>query len=386
MPRSVVIAEFRPKYPDDYVWEPLWLKHDHAAAQLRIDLLSATEELKQLYPPDECRRLVADGQEDVVAGLYWGEGWNNDVAHVLCLGADLHVCPNWRDRDGLIKRLRNRDGHRGARFEVGLWAGLTRVGANPAYLDPDPTSKAPDLLLEADGLRIAIEAKAGSVANTRRNFGLLYRWILDAASLGCAYDVRHLLRFFPDHDLVNAFRTLEPRAFERRYEDRVRQGLARWYSGRVSELAIGPMSDVPGLGRAQMLEAPRDQDPSSPWNVDIVGIGPSNSAHEVTRAGRKVREAGSQLAIIDADVRVAVVWVSSTDVPATEAVLEDMAIDLRLHRRPPSDVDWLALFNSHHTCSGRWSPAVVAASLRSCEYDITQADWYRGLTAWKGNM
>lgn len=36
-----------------------------------IDRHAATEELKRLYPPDECQRLIANGSEEVVEGLFW---------------------------------------------------------------------------------------------------------------------------------------------------------------------------------------------------------------------------------------------------------------------------------------------------------------------------
>jgi hypothetical protein len=66
----------------------------------------------------------------------------------------------------------------------------------------------------------------------------------------------------------------EPRAFEERYAEKLRTGLARWHSGRISELAFG--SYLACDEHWQGADAQRA-------NVDIIGIGPHDSSDEVTK-------------------------------------------------------------------------------------------------------
>lgn len=125
---------------------------------------------KILYPAEVVTKLAENDGAALIVGLFLGEGIAPGVEDLLLLGADLTLCDGWHKRSKLVAALRSMRGWSGARFEVGIHAGLRRVGLKP-IVEPvaDKASKAPDFVVPIDGRRVGLELKGIHDPDDERN-------------------------------------------------------------------------------------------------------------------------------------------------------------------------------------------------------------------------
>lgn len=127
---------------------------DDAGFPLRLRRIAA-EELRWLYTPEVCRRLLGNGNGAVVTELFFQVGWS--ICPLLEVGLDLHVVGRSVDSQ-LLADLRSAEEFRAAATELSIWANLRRAGFDVDRV-PTAASKTPDFRVYADSRLHRLEVK-----------------------------------------------------------------------------------------------------------------------------------------------------------------------------------------------------------------------------------
>lgn len=356
-----------------------WTRADalsHPQCRAFVDDLDAVRaELRALYPAEVCRRLADDGLGGHVLGLFLGEGWMDDVDEMLQLGQDLTLCSGWRRQAKLVSDLRRPDAYDAARFEVGVWAGLRRIGLAPVHEDAvNRARRRPDFVVVDGGARVALELKCMADPNGERNVGLLQSY-LSLHATGLLNDEIGEIVFEPSSLLEELFEQPVD-TFRRALDSRIWPVVAESFERR---LHVGTI-EVGDLGVLHV--GPREPT----WVHSMVGrTGVRTSTDDTTVAAARrvlgrVVEARQQLDAVDVDVRVAVVRGSLDHAPCVPVANE---IVRRLREGfDPRSVDYIALLNGHRRGPvPGWNTETAVVSTRSIVPPYSPR-WPRGLVAW----
>jgi hypothetical protein len=339
------------------------------------DRNAAIAEIARLYPADVCRALVEQGHRWMIQGLFGGMfTWADEL---LLLGADLVLCAGWELRPRLVGRLRSPDGYRGARFEIGVQAGLQRLGYKPLLeRDAAARQKQVDLLVRDGPLDVALELKTLSDPSFERNLEELTYQLASVICLGMGLDWRG------DVDL--------------RLSDHAKACLRKphvaFFMQHWPEIESELRAAIPRIRHAVDIPLPTSGTllVRAPVVVDgflgsyaIDGVHHLDSIRLAQRVVHKVRESATQLAGARADLRVAVIFGSAKLLPA--GLIAD-ALTAALAAQPDSKiadaVDWIAIVN----CEGgppeqSWQKALATCRLpRTCTHIPPGVE--RALLAW----
>jgi hypothetical protein len=363
----------------DYRW---WARpdafRDPFCLKVVPDLDAALRELQRLYDDGWCRHLVDAGFGRMVVGLFGGFTYRVDM--LLQLGADLTLCEGWATRPKLVGDLRSPDGFDGARFEVGVWAGLRRVGLAPRVEEvADKSMRRADFVVSDAGLDVAIELKTLAepafernrllVANVLGNLfvPIMHDGLVGDVTLKVSDKARAMLhdheRFY-DHHLS-------------RFESELVAALPRIRPGTTTQL--------PTIGTVTNEPCPDGEPPGSVVGGYLVDPGEeADPAQNVMRALLRVKQRSQkQLTATSADLRVAVIYGSKDELPALwSADLARVLVERDKATWERIAVDWIVFLNGHRRGpTGRWTTEVEVCRLPNAQREIP-AQVIRGLTQW----
>lgn len=318
---------------------------------------------------------VERGRFGVAFGLFVGGGWLDDVDEVLQLGRDLTDCPGWRNETKLVADLRNPAAYEPARFEVGAWAGLRRVGLTPAHeVAENRADPRADFVVSDGGRCFAIELKNLADPQRERNVGRLGSLLASFGPTLLAADIGRIdlnpceeledLFDMPVEQFALALDRLWPRVI-----DVLKPGLA---IGRY---------DIEGVG--SLVVRPRDPT----WTENIAGhIGAdvedsSSLEGAARRVLRRVASARTQLAATNADLRAVVVWGGLDHMPCHVIGVEirrQIAAGWVVHA-----ADYIGLLNCHFRGPRPgWTTEGVLFAVREGLPPPDSMKWPTGLVAW----
>ena len=133
----------------------------HSSATRVPNLDEVEAELRVLYPAEVCQRLAGTSAARLVMGLFFGEHWYDGVEEILQLGSDLSWCKGWRTNHKLLDQLRKADAYEPARFEVGVWSGLARMGLDALHeVAKNAAARRADFVFVDGGYKVALELKS----------------------------------------------------------------------------------------------------------------------------------------------------------------------------------------------------------------------------------
>lgn len=357
--------------PDWRSKTPRWLGPDSPAKSLHIDLQRATNALEKLYPLELCRRWIASqdkyrGELSLTLGLY-EPGLCFDLYRLLRLGDDLSECVGWDRSRELKQRLRSPREHWQARFEVGLWAGMTRAGVEVRQV-PRREGSTTDFLIQEDGLTVALEAKVLGSSDFDRN----YRALWDALHYeDLTSTPPHTFVFKPSPNLLSLMNS-KPESFAENICSKIRDSIALWY--RSNPIVPGAHGQVLSFGEFTLGPAEPGR-----WGFDpgLKSHGPRDATRRVLPHARKARK---QTAAHKADIRAVAVSLSSWTAPVRKAQRE-----LRKLVQGNADdyerLDWIILMNVHADLKPRVE--AVPYKIQGLDYDASSLRWFQGLTMWK---
>jgi hypothetical protein len=362
----------------DFRW---WTRGDVFSHPQCADLVPsvaiAIEELRKVYDAESCQRMVLKGAGSLVVGLFLGNGFAPIVDELLQLGTDLSLCKGWEHRPKFLGALRSVRGWDGARFEAGVHAGLVRTGLAP-IIEPaaSKSDAAPDFVVDASGMRVALEVKGISGPDFEKNssavgdaLGYLL-WGQDHAWRGDA--TLHL-----STEAVSRLE-IQHEAFVSRELPRVREELR----ASRSKVRLNSTITLPTLGELVVAYPPAWAGPSYVGGCAVIpdAVEPS---HLLRRALRTARECSKQLGAVDADLRVAVLWGGRRTLHAASAAraAEETISDEREEwERVP--LDWIVFFNGHMLGpSGRWTIDIGICRISANSAPIPQ-QVLDGITQW----
>lgn len=316
--------------------------HPQAAAFV-LNLPGALSALRSLYDAKTCATLAGSGQGRMVFGLFQGHGWMDSVDEVLQLGADLALCAGWETSPRLVAALRSADSFDGARFEVGLWAGFVRRGLLPeverAARVSDPR---PDFVVEAEGIRVALELKTLSDP----------AFVSNVAAIEDALE--HLVTRLPAGwrgqvtlDLSQTVRACLKEGHDKFVREHLPQ-VERELSSAFATIHHNESVDLPTAGHL-VLAYPACLAGESFASSTLVVAGDEPDARRLTtRALGVVREASKQVSAVTVDLRIAVVWGSRHTLPADIAARNaEVVVRERADDWAATNLDWIVFVNCH---------------------------------------
>lgn len=333
-------------------------------------------ELRHLFPAEVCIELARQGDGEHVYGLFLGGFWNHHVDELLQLGRDLSLCVGWRDDKKLLANLRNLDAYEAARFEVGTWAGLRRVGLVPEREPAEnPAATRADFRICDGTQRVAIELKSLADPKRARNLDALFSCLCRAAT-GSWSETIGSIALEPStglEDLLDG----EAAPFHREMGTTVWPAIDTVLRQRVT-IGRHEISDI-----GVIVVGPRDEADGP----NVAGRLSIHSVHEwtVERAARRVvgrvDDAGRQLAATQADLRVAVVWGGLDHFPSGDVATEIVRlIDAGLRIK---SVDYIALVNCHRRGpQPGWTTEATVRALHARCPSPEAMTWPRALPAW----
>lgn len=336
----------------DFCW---WTRDDvfsnPQCAELVPSVPIAIEELRKLYDAQSIRKMVLNGASSLVAGLFLGGGFAQAVDDLLQLGTDLHLCNGWELRPKFVGALRSIRGWDGARFEAGVNAGLVRTGLAP-IIEPAASKAdlAPDFLVHASSMRIAIELKGISDPDFERN----NRATGDALG-DLLWGRNHAWRGDVTLDLSEeAVDRLEMQheSFVRNELPSIRDEL----QATLSTARLNTSTALPTLGTLVIAYPPAWAGESYMGGCSVLPAGVEPS-HLLARALRTARQCSKQLGAVAADLRIAVLWGSRRTLHAASAArAAEETIAAEPERWEGVALDWIVFFNAHMLgASGRWT-------------------------------
>lgn len=365
----------------DYIGDGEWWERvdcfSHPQCRAFVpDLDAVKEELRVLFPAEVCKTLIKRDQAAHVLPLFFGSGWMDHIDELLQLGSDLTLCTGWRHNFKLLADLRNPAAYAAARFEVGVWAGLRRVGLEPDHeVAPNRAQRRPDFMVVDEARRVAIELKSLGDPQRERNEGLLQSRLSFFASSLLSEAIGSVV--LEPAEALDAM--LDARVEESRelLDDRVWPAISAVLNGPI---ALGRV-DVEELGT--LVVGPRDPD----WPANVMGSVDVKTelawpqrrvAHRVLS---KVAAAQRQLAATTADLRVVVVWGSFDHVPCNAICHEISRLVATGHQA--GAVDFVGLLNSHRRRPGRgWTTEAALLAMREGLPPPASMTWPKGLTKW----
>jgi hypothetical protein len=333
-------------------------------------------ELRELFSAEVCIELVRQDQGERVIGLFQGAGWNDLVDELVQLGSDLSCCPGWSNDATLVANLRQPDAYEAARFEVGVWAGLYRVGLAPER-EPAQSraAKRADFRVRDGRHRVAIELKSLSDPKRSRNLHELYSCLFQAVTASWPETIGSI-ELQPSAE-IDALIDNDTEAFRREIAARIwpaidahfRQGLAigRHEINGVGVIVVGPDGEAAGPNVGPRLSI-RNVDE---WTIE----------RAAARVVGRVDEACRQLAATDADLRAVIVWGGLDHFPCGPVADQVVCrIAARLNTNGP---DYIGIVNGHRRgpLSGWTTDAEVRVARDGRPSPETMA-WPRALTAW----
>jgi hypothetical protein len=352
---------------------PNCLSHPQARSFVD-DLDGVVAELRALYPAEVVLELVARGDSSRIIGLFFDDGWCDEVDEVLQLGHDLRQCGGWDADAKLVADLRANDSYPAARFDVGVWAGLTRVGLKPER-EPaeDRAARRADFRVMDGAHRVAIELKSLADPQRARNIRLLDFHISMAVT-----------RYFPEHvgsvilepsDDLDAALDETFDNFHARLDSAIWPALAPHLH---KPLEIGRYT-VAGVGT---LTVTGKDEGDAGRGIGVITDDEWTVEYAARRVLGRVVSARRQLVATDADFRAAVIWGGRHHVPC-RAVIDE--IDRKSHHGfDLGAVDYVVVLNSHR--SGPHPGWTTEAAILATRSDVplpATLTWPRGLIAWK---
>lgn len=395
------MSDTTPSFDGDWSpTHPAWLAaFTEPCSRLHVDPRAAARELSTLYPPEVCRDLARTPEGHALIAPLFADGrafhMNPAVGGMVLLGHDLAACPGWGVKTGLVAMLRDPKAWHNARLEVGIWAGLTRVGLENRYEESEGRSEpTPDHTFRDGGLTVRLETKALDESRIHRNVATLNNTISIRNSLpGASVDPRawfgpgdgsawptHVLRVRPTADLVQRIGDTDPTAFLVFARD-LRARVEEWYRRHLAEIARPPFGGtIEGLGDLLVEPMPADR-PGGLLEV-VLEHDDRGLVYEVARALRLARASRPQLIERPADVRIVLVWVSATWAPVQHAI---RAAAERVMRDPGPylGLDYLLLMNTRKYFGSEQETTVAVAQLPSARHDIRRLRFLDGLTRWR---
>lgn len=376
MPGSQGASELLAIIDDGRWWERADCFSHPQARKFVPDLDGAMLALRHLFPADVCIDLARQGHGKHVYGLFLGGFWNDRVDELLQLGSDLSLCVGWRDDKKLLANLRDLDAYEAARFEVGTWAGLHRVGLVPEHEPAEnPATRRADFRVRDGAQRVAIELKSLADPKRARNLGALFSCLSRAATASWS-EMIGSIALEPSTRLEDQLDG-DFDAFVQQLDATIWPAIERILGRRVT-IGRHEISDI-----GVIVVGPRDDDavPNLAGHLSIHCVHEWTLERAAARVVGRIDDAGRQLAATEADLRVAVVWGGLDHFPsgdvATE-ILRRLDAGLRI-----DNVDYIGIVNSHRrgARSGWTTDAAVRALHAGCPSPETMT-WPRALSAW----
>lgn len=356
-------------------WErPTCFTHPQCRAFV-TDLHAVVRELRILFPAEVCLQLARDGHTHHIIGLFYGAAWIDAVDEILQLGEDLTLCTGWHDNAKFVADLRKPEAYDAARFEVGVWAGLRRVGLVPTH-ERAVNKSVPraDFNVVDGGVRVAIELKSLSDPRRDRNVGALDSW-LSLLATSTFSEAVGTIELEPG-DALDALLDHDPDSFRAEFHDRFYDVLRRAVASAVAPGTVA----IDGVGLLHV--GPRDPT----WTATVYGSwgvrGEDNSSlpHAAHRVLKRVAPACRQLAATEADLRCVVVWGSVAHLPC--ALIKDEIARVLAAGYQIVGLDYLVLLNSHLLGPGPGCTTEAAALMNLGRPDPRTMKWWLGVQSW----
>jgi hypothetical protein len=362
----------------EYDWSrnPLWSSADSPVHRFVGDVPRALGELKRLYPPDVCREMVRRGQQRLIVPLFLQNWLLSGISGLVQLGHDLADCPGWIETP-LRAELRNHAGYGGARFEVALWASLTREGIMATREPGSAGQPKADFLFTVGGKTVALEAKALG----RATYDTKADEVTTAVSLAvmAARDVVPLESNFVFSVAPQVRRMVEDSAVELEtlgsYLKGRRESAHQGQSPAVAVGSAGPW-EFPGLGELRLESVHLGPG----WRLEIEGLDVRGPADHLIRAMRHVRQkARHQTKAVEADLRVAVIKVPASILRLRrDALILAIRDVLRGHESWVAGLHWLVLVSVSKEVVG-WVTAPARIQVAPGAPEIEGTRWFSAI-------
>jgi hypothetical protein len=318
-----------------------WARPDSTMSHCVPDPKLAIEQLKILYDARTCQRLVRSTSSHLVTSLFLGPGFVAEIDEYLQLGFDLSDCAGWETRSNLIGDLRAQRNFDGARFEVGVCAGLARVGLQPELPADQKSNKRLDLLCTVDGVRVAIELKGLADPDRDRNVDTL-RFVLH-------HCLRTRFKGVWEYDFTLTLSDAVQEQLEEQVEiftTRHLPTLEQEFEAHHAAFAPNATVALPTLGNLVIAYRPWSAGSSYAGSFGILPD-ETNPHALLWRAMRKLRYGAGQVTTVGADVRLVVVWGSRAMLPAAWAAEGASSLFLKEPEAWQIPVDWAVFYNAH---------------------------------------
>ncbi len=375
----------KPEIPPDilsYFGDFDWPRRQNAFSNPQFSSLvpslqSAILQLERLYPPEVCEEIVSNGAGSLVLALFAGPSILPTSEELLLLGADLAMYEGWQLRPKLLGQLCSLDGWSGARFEIGVHAGLVRAGLNPA-IEPqrNKSNKAPDFVVSINGLSVAIELKTLRAPQIQENLRSLRTELANALGrLPRDWCGRITLSL---HECTIAALNMQPPRFARSIIPTFRTRLL----AASDELATECHVTLEDIGHFDLQRDSTEHDCSMRISYTIEPD-MTDREHLLRRAIRCAKEAAAQLGTVPADLRLAVLWTGRSSLPAGQTAMElEARIGTEEEHWTGVSLDWIVLFNAHaYGEHGRWNIDLALCRVSSTAKDVP-AELLDALTRW----
>lgn len=332
-------------------------------------------ELRVLYPADVCQRLACTDAARLVMGLFFGEDWYDGVEEILQLGSDLSWCKGWRTNHQLLEHLRKADGYEPGRFEVGVWAGLARMGLDPHHeVAENAAVRRPDFVFVDGGHRVALELKSLSDPNRTRNVGVLHLCLILRAGALFSHEGRSIS--WEPSPLLEQWLQGTVQSFEEQMTSRIEPAIAaslrRWETaGRY---------EVEDLGTV-VVEGPGALPGGVCGSITIAGDDEGSIEQAAGRVLRCAVNAQRQLVETPANLRVAVIWGGLDHAPC-QAIAAEVA--RRIAAGYDLALDYIAILNS--TWRGRRPGRLTEAAIVAVKEGVpplSEMTWPQGIEKWQ---
>jgi len=368
----------------DHFGDFRWWEHPNClsspeCARLVPDLAAAIAELRDLYDDTACRELESNGGGALVFPLFMRGWFVHNVDELLQLGRDLIEYPGWRDRGKLVGELRSVRGWSGARFEVGVQAGLRRAGLIP-IVEPATSKDAtrPDFVVPVDGLRIGLELKGIADPDYTRNRDRLCNLLASRMYPRLGHDWRGDVTLQLSAGAVASLDSQHD-TFVAHFLPIVDQEVTT----AIESARLNTRLALPSVGDLVFSYPPWDSNEHYAGSYSVVPDD-IDSHHLLRRALGRALDASKQLGAADVDLRIAVLWGSRSLLPAEGAAIaaqEQITEDYE-KRWAAVPLDWIIFFNAHTLgADGGWMTNVGLCRLPHARHDVPRSV-LAGLTSW----
>jgi hypothetical protein len=378
IPHVPVPRDLQEWFGDGRWWDRPGAFSDPYCRTVVADLDATLGHLRQLYDDEACLRLVAAGHGRMVYGLFGG--FTQWVDRLLQLGADLALCDGWSAREKLAGSLRSPDGFDGARFEIGVWAGLRRVGLVP-QVEPavDLSRPRADFVVHDQGMDVALELKALSDSAFERNRYLVSHVLGNMFIRVDGQGLRGNITLKLSDEAV---------ALLYEHEDFYERHLPRFDAELVAALPharSGTATALPTIGTLIAKHGEAGDPPGSIVGGYQIDAGEeSDPVSRVRRALHRVKQSERQLSATPADLRAVVIYGSMDELPAAwSAEAAGHLVGADRATWDPIPVDWIVFLNGHRrsTVTAHWITEIAVCRLPHATSEIPDRI-LRGLSEW----